>query len=172
MSLSEIQQATSTDATLQRLVEIIRNNAWHKLSRMTRSNDEVGIADLKLYSKLKDELTVNEKQNIILGGSRLILTSSIRVKAIEITHEGHQGLVKTKCHLRTKVWFPQIDKQVDERISRCIPCQAVGHDSRPEPLKLNAFPPSPWHTVHIDFCGPFPDGQYFNGRYRCLFQIS
>ena len=25
---------------------------------------------------------------------------------------------------------------------------------------MNALPPSPWHTVHIDFCGHFPDGQY------------
>ena len=159
MSLSEIQHATSTDATLQRLVEIIRNNSWHELSKMTHSG-EVDIAELKLYSKLKDELTINDKHNVILRGSRLILPSSIRAKAIEIAHEGHQGLVKTKRLLRTKVWFPQIDKQVGERISRCVPCHAVGQDSRPEPLKMNALPPSPWHTVHIDFCGPFPDGQY------------
>ena len=94
---------------------------------MTHS-DEVDNADLKLYSKLKDELTINEKHNVILRGSRPILPSSIRAKAIKIAHEGHQRLVKTKRLQRTKVWFPQIDKQVDERISCCIPCQAVGQD--------------------------------------------
>lgn len=159
MSLSEIQHATSHDATLQRLVEIIRNNSWHKLSTMPH-NDEIDIADLQRFSKLKDELTISEKYNVILRGSRLILPSSLGEKVIEIAHEGHQGLVKTKSLLRTQVWFPQIDKQVEERIARCIPCQAVGQDTRPEPLKMNTLPPSPWHTVHIDFCGPFPDGQY------------
>ena len=25
---------------------------------------------------------------------------------------------------------------------------------------MSALPPAPWHTVHIDFCGPFPTGEY------------
>ena len=52
-------------------MEIIRNNSWHELLTMPH-NDEVDIADLKLYSKLKDEFTINEEHNVILRGSRLI----------------------------------------------------------------------------------------------------
>ncbi|XP_065054716.1 uncharacterized protein K02A2.6-like [Rhopilema esculentum] len=25
---------------------------------------------------------------------------------------------------------------------------------------MNELPPKPWHNVHIDFCGPFPTGEY------------
>ena len=25
---------------------------------------------------------------------------------------------------------------------------------------MNGLPPKPWHTVHVDFCGPFPAGEY------------
>ena len=25
---------------------------------------------------------------------------------------------------------------------------------------MSPLPPSPWHTLHIDFCGPFPTGEY------------
>ena len=25
---------------------------------------------------------------------------------------------------------------------------------------MSPLPPEPWHTVHIDFCGPFPTGEY------------
>ena len=49
---------------------------------------------------------------------------------------------------------------VQNMAERCLPCQANGLDSRPEPLSLNELPPSPWHTVHLDFCGPFPSGEY------------
>ena len=25
---------------------------------------------------------------------------------------------------------------------------------------MSPLPPEPWHTVHTDFCGPFPTGEY------------
>ena len=75
-------------------------------------------------------------------------------------HEGHQGLVKTKKLLREKVWFPGIDEEVKRIIDSCIPCQANGPENRPDPLQMSPLPPEPWHTVHMDFCGPFPTGEY------------
>ena len=47
-----------------------------------------------------------------------------------------------------------------QMIEQCIQCQATGPDSRPEPLSINEQPPSPWHTVNLDFCGPFSRGEY------------
>ena len=32
---------------------------------------------------------------------------------LQLAHEGHQGIVKTKQLLRQKVWFPNIDAQVE-----------------------------------------------------------
>ena len=158
MTLFEIQEATKNDPTLQRLAEIFRANKWDSISKIT--DERVDIAELKLFSKLKHELTLNEHSNVILRDTRLVMPHSLRKKSIEISHEGHQGLVKTKRLLRTKIWFPQIDKMVEEMIAKCIPCQATGPPNRPEPLQMNVLPPSPWHTVHIDFCGPFPTGEY------------
>ena len=158
MTLFEIQEATKNDPTLQRLAEIIGTNKWDSISKIT--DERVNITELKLFSKLKHELTLNEHSNVILRDTRLVMPHSLRKKLIKISHEGHQGLAKTKRLLRTKIWFPQIDKMVEEMIAKCIPCQATGPPNRPEPLQMNVLPPSPWHTVHIDFCGPFPTGEY------------
>ena len=158
MTLFEIQEATKNDPTLQRLADIIRTNQWDSISKITDVN--IDLAELKLFSKLKHELTLNETSHVILRDTRLVMPSSLRQKAIGIAHEGHQGLVKTKRLLRTKIWFPQIDKMVKHMIDKCLPCQATGPDNRPEPLSMNQLPPTPWHTVHIDFCGPFPTGEY------------
>ena len=158
MTLFEIQEATKNDPTLQRLAEIIGTNKWDSISKIT--DERVNITELKLFSKLKHELTLNEHSNVILRDTRLVMPHSLRKKLIKISHEGHQGLAKTKRLLRTKTWFPQIDKMVEEMIAKCIPCQATGPPNRPEPLQMNVLPPSPWHTVHIDFCGPFPTGEY------------
>ena len=81
-------------------------------------------------------------------------------RATSLAHEGHQGIVKTKKLLREKVWFPGIDQKVAQMIEGCIACQANGRENCPQPLQMSTLPPAPWHTVHVDFCGPFPTGEY------------
>ena len=75
-------------------------------------------------------------------------------------HYSHQGLVKTKRLLREKVWFPGIDLLAKRTIETCLACQANSPDNRPDPLQMSPLPPAPWHTLHTDFCGPFPTGEY------------
>ena len=161
MTLLEIQEATKTDQTLQYLAGIIRSNEWQSInSTLQTPGHDISIPELKAFSNVKDELTANEHDNIILRGSRIVFPASLRLKAIQIAHEGHQGLVKTKKLLREKVWFPGIDNLAKQTIDNCISCQTNGRTSRPEPLQMTKLPPQPWHTVNIDFCGPFPSGEY------------
>ena len=47
-----------------------------------------------------------------------------------------------------------------QMIKGCIACQANGPENRPESLQMSPLPPEPWDTVHVDFCGPFPTGEY------------
>ena len=113
-----------------------------------------------MFCRVKDDLTVTDQSNVILRGSRIVVPKKLRERAISIAHEGHQGLVKTKQLLREKVWFPKIDDRVKIKVEQCVACQAISSGSRPDPLQMSPLPPEPWHTVHIDFCGPFPTGEY------------
>ena len=122
MRLSEIEVATKDDATLQKLVELIRNNAWESYFSKTEESDSVDVAELKLLAQVKEEVTVNDEVSIVLRETRIILPTTLCQQAIEIAHEGHQGSVKTKQLLREKVCFPQIDDDVGD----CIACQANG----------------------------------------------
>ena len=36
----------------------------------------------------------------------------------------------------------------------------MGPTPPPEPLQMTDPPKQVWHTVHIDYCGPFPSGEY------------
>ena len=161
MTLPEIQQATTADPTLQLLMELITTGKWYLIDNLTtQSHPNVSIPELKAYRKIKSELALNEHDRIILRGSRIILPERLRLKAIHIAHEGHQGLVKTKQLLREKVWYPGIDKLAKNVVDTCILCQANGPKCPPEQLRTTTLPPRPWHTVNIDFCGPFPGGAY------------
>ena len=50
------------------------------------------------------------------------MPESLWKKTITLAHEGHLGMVRTKASLRERVWWPQIDKQVEEAIRACHPC--------------------------------------------------
>ena len=107
----DIQEETSEDPTLSMFATLIQNNSWHTMEDV--SNSSVNVNEVTLFHKLKDELTVHNNAQLILRGSRLILPQSLRKKAIELAHEGHQGIVKTKRLLREKIWFPNVDKTVE-----------------------------------------------------------
>ena len=160
MTMQEIQDATLADRTLQMLIDIIEKNSWNKLNAISTTSKGVNTDELKLFAKIHNELTVNASKNIVLRGSRLIVPQTLRARAISIAHEGHQGLVKTKQLIREKIWFPGIDKDVKHMIDNCVPCQAVTTANKPAPLRMNELPPAPWHTLHLDHCGPFPTGEY------------
>ena len=149
MTMTELQEATKTDPTLCELMTVIQTRKWHE----TKSQA------IKQFARIKEELTVNAESNLILRGNRIVIPAALRQRAIDIAHEGHQGVVKTKRLLREKVWFPGIEEKVKTTIESCIACQANGPPVQPAPLQMTTLPPKPWHTVNVDFCGPFPTGE-------------
>ena len=149
LTLDEIKEATKADSTLQAAAQLIRTQAWHKLEEMQVAIDH---SDLKTLKSVRDELTVSTNDDIILRGLRIVVPSRLRAHVVNLAHEGHQGLVKTKALLREKVWFPKIDELTEHLIKSCLPCQsAVQHNSR-EPLQMSKLPNAPWQEVSVDFC--------------------
>ena len=64
------------------------------------------------YVGVKDELCVLGK--IVLRGTRIVVLKALRGEVLRLTHEGHQGIVKMKARLRTKVWWPKIDSDAEQ----------------------------------------------------------
>ena len=105
---------------------------------------------------------MNADKSLLLHGTQLVLPASLRQRAIEIVHEGHQGMVKTKKLLGEKVWFPGINRMVENLLKSCIPCQATVQTlpKSQEPLQMTKLPNGPWQEISVDYCGPFPAGFY------------
>ena len=78
------------------------------------------------------------------------IPESLQKRTIMLAHEGHQGMVRTKARLREKVWWPQMDKQVEQAVRACYPCQLVKPRSKPEPVRSTRLPDSPWQDISID----------------------
>ena len=68
--------------------------------------------------------------------------------------------MKTKQLLCEKIWFPRIDDIVKQKLDKYIACQANSSGNHPVPLQMSLLRSEPWHMVYMDFCGPFPTGEY------------
>ncbi|XP_026202834.1 uncharacterized protein LOC113153427 [Anabas testudineus] len=66
------------------------------------------IPELVPYFNVRDELAIDDSL-IMRGTDRLIVPVSLRSKVINLAHEGHQGLVRTKQRLRELYWWPKMD---------------------------------------------------------------
>lgn len=144
MKLEEIQKATLEDPELKQIKQCLQNNQLHKLP--------------KAYRLISNELCITT-QDILLRGDRIVLPTKLRQQAISLAHEDHAGMVRCKQRLRSKLWWPEMDKQVEERIRCCHPCQLISSSPRPEPMKPTDLPEKPWTKLAIDVCGPFPTGE-------------
>ena len=69
-------------------------------------------------------------------------------------------MTKTKQRICSKLWWPNMDKDIEQHIRTCHPCQIVGKPDRPEPVQSTKLPDEPWTELAIDVCGPFPTGEY------------
>ena len=78
---------------------------------------------------------------------------------MRLAHEGHQGIVKVKARLRTKVWWPKIDSDAEQVYKSCHGYQVVGEFQVPEPMKRVKPPTGPWQDIAINLMGPLPTGE-------------
>ena len=109
------------------------------------------------YVCVKDELCVLGK--LVLHGTRIVVLKALQGEVLRLAHEGHQGIVKMKARLRTKVWLPKIDSDAEQVYKSCHGCQVVGEFQVAEPMKRVKPPTGPWQDIAIDRMGPLPTGE-------------
>ena len=146
MTLDEIRAATAKDTTLVKVMAAVQTGRWNdpEITSFTRFASEISVTD-----------------GVVLRGHRIIIPRDLQERVVSIAHQTHQGIVKTKQCIREKVWFPGIDRMVEEEIKSCIPCQASNPQTPSrEPIQPTPLPPEPWTCLSMDFSGPFPSGDY------------
>lgn len=153
VTLEMVKAATAHDPQTRQLMQDIKKGYI--------SNSEL----VKPFRGVFHELC--EHEGVILRNNKLMIPAtapdgvSLRPLVIDIAHEGHQGEVKTKRYLRTRVWFPGMDKSIEEKIVNCLACQATTYTPTREPLRPTELPKRAWQNVDADFWGPLPNSNEY-----------
>ena len=99
------------------------------------------------------ELSI-ERQCLLLG-NRVIIPSKVRARVLEELHKNHPDMTRMKVMERSHMWWPHLDKDFENHVKACVPCQAVRDRPASPPLHLWLWPTRPRLRVHVNFAGPF-----------------
>ena len=102
----------------------------------------------KAYEMICNELTYIVQ--VVLRGTRILVPKKLQRRTLDSAHEGHRGIVKTKESLRSKVWWPGIDKDAGRKCRECFGCQLISKHDPPPPVKPTRLPERAWQEVTAD----------------------
>ena len=142
VTANDVIAATRTDPTLRKLLVYLRRG-WPE-----------SVPDHLLpFWRKKEGLSI--ESDCILWGCRIVIPEKLRQEVMEELHKDHPGVVRMKSLARSHVWWPDIDKAIEECVKACQACQSSKNSPAKAPLHPWAWATVPWERIHVDFAGPF-----------------
>ena len=109
--------------------------------------------DIQPFQQRKLELSVQD--GCLLWGHRVIVPPQGRDRMMKELHEGHPGVSRMKSLARSFVWWPGMDRALEEFVRQCDQCQRNRHLPAAVPIQPWEWPQRPWSRIHADYAGPF-----------------
>nr|XP_006819254.1 PREDICTED: uncharacterized protein K02A2.6-like [Saccoglossus kowalevskii] len=138
--LQIIKDETTKDVSLKHLTSVLMNG-WPK----NKSQLHVSI---KEYWKHQDELTIMDE--VIFKGERILIPHSLRQEMLKLVHIGHMGIEKSKQRARDILFWPNMNTQIVDMVSKCSICLEYRKSNQKEPMIPTPIPDGPWQTVATD----------------------
>lgn len=134
----KIREETQKDIELKQVRKWIESGKWP--FRNVNGN-------MQKYIHHKDNLRL--ESSIIMLGHRVVIPKKFRTALLEELHSAHYGIVKTKNLARTVMWWPGIDKDIEEITKTCHAC--LDNSSGPARAVVS-WPKSEkvFERIHID----------------------
>ena len=143
VSVNEIRTGTRCDPILSQVIKFVQHG-WPN-----HNSDET----LKPYFTGKDELSVQD--GCLLWGNRVVVPPKERARVVEELHETHPGICRMKALVRSYVWWPKMDADLEQKVRQCSPYQENRKSPPEAPLHPWEWPYKPWVPLHLDYVGPF-----------------
>ncbi|XP_055906656.1 uncharacterized protein K02A2.6-like [Eupeodes corollae] len=146
INLKLLRQHSDRDSTLTAVGKYIKNGWPTHLKAEERY--------LQAYFIKRHSLTIHQGITLLNANyPRVVIPKTLQEKTLKVIHDGHWGSSRSKQLARRYVWFPNIDKQIEDFSAKCEICQSEAS----EPAKEYCSWPQtnePWSRLHIDFAGP------------------
>lgn len=140
VTIENIREETFKDEILQQVSKFI-NQGW------PRKNTN---PDLKPYFDCRLQLTI--EKGCIMRGHKIVIPRYFREQLLNELYSSHFGVVKTKNEARKRMWWPNIDRHIEEKVGSCSACIPLPSAPPHAPLVPWPRPDAAWQRVHLDMC--------------------
>ncbi|GAA47926.1 hypothetical protein CLF_100974 [Clonorchis sinensis] len=140
-----VRGATARDPLLQKVLHFHRTH-WPAVC-----------SDKQLQPFYQRRSSLSEVDGCLLFAERVIELENDVLKQF---HFGHPGINRMKALTRSYVYWPNMDKQLEELVRMCSKCQLSAKSPRKTELCSWPVPETPWSRLHVDFAGPINGQQY------------
>ena len=137
---SETQLQTANDPDLQLLQKTVKSG-WPE-------NKEYLPANLHPYWNFRDEIICNG--GLLFKGNKLIIPKSMQQDMLDLIHEPHLGVVKSKSRAREVIFWPGMSSQIEDKVSKCQVCATVQNSNPKEPMVCTDLTDRPWFKIASD----------------------
>ncbi len=100
------------------------------------------------YWDSREELTTYN--DVVYKGEIICIPKSIRPEMLRIIHQPHLGMVKSKQRARDLIYWPGMNKQIEDMIAKCSTCLEHRNNLPREPMIPHPIPDLPWNKVGSD----------------------
>ena len=139
-TLAAIRAATDSDPDMKLLMTTIKDGWPFTVTAVP--------AGIKNYFNFRDELTV--QNGLIYKGERLVVPPHARQNMITKVHASHIGLQSYLRRAREALYWPGMNKDIEQYISCCTTCNNQPTAQAREPLLCHEVPTRPWEKIAID----------------------
>ena len=140
-TLEILKQAAKNDPEYNSLISVIQSG-WP--DEKTSLPEEV-----KDYFNFRDELAV--QNGLIYKSYRVVVPESARKTLLNLIHStGHQGIQSSVRRAREAVFWPRMNCDIQEFVSKCKVCCELQSAQTKQPMISHEIPDRPWEKVGCD----------------------
>lgn len=143
---AEFKKCTQEDEELCKLVRYC-NKGWP-----TSKKNVSHVVDQ--YWNLQNDIYVSD--DLVFYKDRVIVPCKLRSNMLALLHEGHFGATKTKLRAKEIMFWPNINKQIEDLVKNCTICENYRPANANDLLMPHEIPNSPFQKVSadiLDFAG-------------------
>lgn len=138
--LEQIRTETNKDPILCQLKEMIVQG-WPV-------NIQQCHTDVRQFFNFRECLGVDD--GIIFKGRQVLIPKTAQGEILRQLHISHQGIQNTQALARESVYWPGINKDIEDMVRLCDPCQKYQPKQPAETSLHHTIPPTPWTKVGSD----------------------
>lgn len=103
---------------------------------------------IRAYWSVRDELAVLD--GVIYKGMRIVVPPSMRSDMLAQIHKSHKGIVKCKQRARESLYWPSMNRSIEEMVKDCHDCNIYQNAQHSEQMQPRKLPNLPWSELASD----------------------